>query len=156
MFLGFHWIVEGKESLFFQLPLGHKARVMITQPSVSIPMTGRAMSCLLLMGSLKSRAHTLIHVPIGEVGGFGGCYAVGRGLRAFLVTSTSSSWGLQSAIVHDDAWFTMTLAISDTLRTSTKIRIGYGVSVCDNMPYILDRFHSRGHADPWCLEHCHP
>ena len=54
-------------------------------------------------------------------------------------------------IIHDDACHLRRFAdkrkdINDFARSLAHPAIRY----------IIDKFHARGHVDPWCLEHCHP
>ena len=58
---------------------------------------------------------------------------------------------LMEVVVHDDACH---------LRRYAERRASWGDFASSlahpRIHYLIDRFHARGHIDPWCLKHCHP
>ena len=53
------------------------------------------------------------------------------------------------AIVHDDACHLAKYSLKRAQQCDLAGKMA-------GLKWVLDRFHSKGHVDRWCLEHCHP
>ena len=68
-------------------------------------------------------------------------------IRYFFIGDLKSQIPELQAIIHDDSCHVYRYALKHAERSD----LAKSVS---EMTFALDRFHSSGHTDPWCREHC--
>ena len=88
---------------------------------------------------------------------FVGCEAIP--LRYFFLASICAGVAEVKCIIHDDACHLARYAdkhagASGGAKTTPEMVALW--SGLQGLTYVLDRFHSSSHKDPWCLRTCHP
>ena len=71
--------------------------------------------------------------------------------RYFFVVEIKAAVPSVKAVIHDDACHLRKFASAREQSSVATKTLTY-----PSIKYVMDRVHSKGHADPWCLQHCHP
>ena len=71
--------------------------------------------------------------------------------RYLFLARLKQCYPVLNVVLHDDACHLRRFADARAALSFLAHSLSF-----PQMRYILDRFHAKGHVDPWCLEHVHP